>query len=176
MIVGYARVSTEQQTTDLQIDALKKYGCDVLYQDCVSGVKFRPELERCLASLVTGDTLVVWKFDRLGRTAYHLTRLIQELTEKGVFFVSITQGFDTSTASGKFMSTVMAGAAEYERDVLIERINAGIGAARARGVKCGRPTWLDTEAAQGMRDMGMRVQDIAKRLGVSRATIYNHTV
>lgn len=177
MKVGYARVSKEDQKLDLQLDALQKAGCEIIFQDHgVSGAKIsRPELDKCLASLKAGDSLIVWKFDRLGRTAFHLTRLIQELTEKDIFFVSITQSFDTSTPSGKFMSTVMAGAAEYERDVLIERINAGIKAAQDRGTHCGRTNTLSPEQRdllQTLHQQGTPTPELAKRFAVSLSTAY----
>lgn len=179
MKIGYARVSKEDQKLDLQMDALTKHGCEIIYQDHgVSGAKTsRPELDKCLAALKTGDSLVVWKFDRLGRTAFHLTRLIQDLTEKGMFFVSLTQSFDTSTPSGKFMSTVMAGAAEYERDVLIERINAGIQAAQQRGVHCGQTKRLaleEIELLKLLRDSGTPIPDLMTRFHISKPTVYRY--
>lgn len=176
MKIGYARVSTKQQELHLQLDALNKYGCDIIHEDHgMSGAKHRPVLEACLTSLKAGDTLIVWKFDRLGRTAFHLTRLIQELTERGIFFVSLTQGFDTSTPSGKFMSTVMAGAAEYERDVLIERINAGIQAAKARGIHCGRTrklTQKQVELLKKLYESGQPVRTLATEFHISIPNVY----
>ena len=177
MKIGYARVSKEDQKLDLQMDALTKHGCEIIYQDHgVSGAKTsRPELDKCLAALKTGDSLVVWKFDRLGRTAFHLTRLIQELTEKGIFFVSLTQSFDTATPSGKFMSTVMAGAAEYERDVLIERNNAGVRAAQSRGVHCGRKRRLtlnQIETLKALYESGTAANDLATQFHISVPSVY----
>lgn len=179
MKIGYARVSKEDQRLDLQLDALNKYGCDTIFQDHgISGAKTsRPELDKCLAALKAGDTLIVWKFDRLGRTAFHLTRLIQELAEKNIYFVSLTQGFDSSTPSGKFMSTVMAGAAEYERDVLIERILAGIKAAQSRGVHCGQRrklTRTQEEILTQLYESGQTPMELAVHFNVSIPTVYRY--
>jgi DNA invertase Pin-like site-specific DNA recombinase len=175
MKIGYARVSTEDQNLNLQLDALNQYGCDVIYQDFgVSGSKTsRPELDKCLDSLKPGDTLVVWKFDRLGRKAAHLTPLIDELLKRGIYFVSLTQGFDTSTPSGKFMSTIMAATAEYERDVLIERVKAGMRAAKDRGVQIGAvPKYTDRiPEVRKLHAEGKTTRDIALTTGIPKSTV-----
>lgn len=175
MKIGYARVSTEDQNLNLQLDALNQYGCDVIYQDFgVSGSKTsRPELDKCLESLKPGDTLVVWKFDRLGRTAFHLTGLMNDLLQRGIYFVSLTQGFDTSTPSGKFMSTIMAATAEYERDVLIERVKAGMRAAKDRGVQIGAvPKYTDRiPEVRKLHADGRTTRDIALMTGIPKSTV-----
>lgn len=175
MKIGYARVSTEDQNLNLQLDALNNYGCDVIYQDFgVSGSKTsRPELDKCLDSLKPGDTLIVWKFDRLGRKAVHLTSLIDDLLKRGIYFVSLTQGFDTSTPSGKFMSTIMAATAEYERDVLIERVKAGMRAAKDRGVQIGSvPKYTDRiPEVRKLHLEGRTTRDIAILTGIPKSTV-----
>ena len=134
--IGYARVSTQDQSLDLQIDELKKVGCEKIFSEKMSGAKSdRPQLEACLDFLRAGDVLVVYKLDRLGRTTKQLINLVEELKEKGIHFQAITNGIDTSTPQGKFFFTVMAGFAEMERELIRERTNAGLQAARARGEK-----------------------------------------
>lgn len=178
MKIGYARVSKEEQSLDLQLDALNKYGCDIIYEDKMSGSKTsRPELDKCLASLKAGDSLVVWKFDRLGRVTYHLTKLIHDLAAQNVTFISLTQNFDSSTATGKLMLSVMAAISEYERDVLIERINAGIKAAQDRGVHCGTKFKLTAEQVTELCQAhagGVPLQELATLHAISIPTIYRY--
>ena len=175
MKIGYARVSREDQNLDLQLDALNKAGCDVIFKDhgFSGSLTSRPELDKCLETLKEGDSLVVWKFDRLGRTAFHLTKLVQELLDRGIFFVSLTQGFDTATPSGKFMATVMAGAAEYERDVLIERTKAGLEAARSRGVRLGRESVYSPRQTeiQGLLSQGYTTRQVSELTGIPKSTV-----
>ncbi|MCV6576545.1 MAG: recombinase family protein [Cohaesibacter sp.] len=139
--VGYVRVSDEDQSENLQIDALKAAGCDVIYGDHgVSGaIPHRKGLEEMLASLEDGDTLVVWKLDRLGRSTIHLLQLLDDLRKRGVDFQAITQGIDTTTAVGRMLYGQLAVFAEFEREQISERTKAGMKAAKARGVHVGRP-------------------------------------
>jgi DNA invertase Pin-like site-specific DNA recombinase len=175
MKIGYARVSTKDQCLDLQLNALNEAGCDVIYSDFgVSGAKVsRPEFDKCIASLKKGDTLVVWKFDRVGRTAYHMTQLIKELLDRGIYFVSLTQAFDTSTSSGKLISTIMAGVAEYERDVGIERIKAGMKVAKAKGAQIGAiPKYTDRlPEVRRLHFEGKTTRDIAILTGIPKSTV-----
>lgn len=139
--VGYVRVSDADQSEDLQMDALQGVGCEVIYRDHgVSGAKtMRPGLDQMMADLMAGDTLTVWKLDRLGRSTIHLLSILDELRERGVHFHAITQGIDTSTAMGRMIFGQLAVFAEYERSLISERTKAGMKAAKARGVHVGRP-------------------------------------
>lgn len=139
--IGYVRVSDKDQSENLQIDALKNSGCDLIYGDHgVSGaITKRCGLDDMLASLEAGDTLVVWKLDRLGRSTIHLLQLLSDLRDRGVDFQAITQGIDTTTAVGRMLYGQLAVFAEYERSLISERTKAGMAAAKARGVHVGRP-------------------------------------
>lgn len=139
--IGYVRVSDKDQSEDLQLDALRNAGCDLIYGDHgVSGsITKRSGLEELLASLEAGDTLVVWKLDRLGRSTIHLLQLLSDLRDRGVDFQAITQGIDTTTAVGRMLYGQLAVFAEYERSLISERTKAGMAAAKARGVHVGRP-------------------------------------
>lgn len=178
MFIGYARVSTDDQNLDLQLDALKKAGCEQLFTDQVSGAAaLKTGLEAALAYLREGDTLVVWKLDRLGRTVKGLVELADLLNSRGIQFRSLTDGIDTSTAAGRFFFHMMAALAEMERDLIRERTNAGLMAARARGRKGGRKLKLDDakrDAARKLLEAGTPAVDVAKTLGVGRATLYRH--
>ena len=175
MLVGYARVSTEDQNLELQLDALKQAGAEKVFTDKVSSVKNRPGLEEALAYVREGDVLVVWKLDRLGRTVKGLIDLVASLQERGVQFRSLTDGIDTSTPAGRFFFHVMAALAEMERELIRERTNAGLASARARGRKGGRkPKMSESKlaAAKQLLDAGRPAQEVADNLGVSRATLY----
>lgn len=176
MLIGYARVSTEDQKLDLQVDALKGAGCEKFFSDQVSGAsKLKPGLEEALAYIRSGDTLVVWKLDRLGRTVKDLVDLVQTLDDKGIQFRSLTDGIDTSTTAGRFFFHVMAALAHMERELVRERTKAGLAAARARGRNGGRKSKMSDSklaAAKQLLDTGTPVQEVATNLGVSRATLY----
>ncbi len=176
MLIGYARVSTDDQNLDLQLDALKAAGCTQLFTDKVSGAaKTKDGLEGALLHAREGDVLVVWKLDRLGRTVKGLVELVEGLQARGVQFKSITDSIDTSTTAGRFFFHVMAALAEMERELIRERTNAGLSAARARGRLGGRKPKMDqakTDAARKLLDAGTSGVDVAKTLGVSRATLY----
>ena len=145
MRIGYTRVSTNDQNLDLQTDALRAAGCKKIFSDHgVSGAKAeRSGLDKALDQLRKGDILVIWKLDRLGRSLSHLLSIIEDLKQKGVDFASVQDGFDTSTASGKMVFSVIGAMAEYERNLTRERTRAGLAAARARGRMGGRPKALD---------------------------------
>lgn len=176
MLIGYARVSTEDQNLDLQLDALKAAGCYQICSDQISGVaKDRPGLVEAFKYLRPGDTLVVWKLDRLGRTVKGLVDLVEELQVKEIQFKSLTDGIDTSTASGRFFFHVMAAIAQMERELIKERTKAGLAAAKARGRIGGRKTVMDASkiaAAKKLLDAGTPATDVARNLGVGRATLY----
>lgn len=177
--IGYARVSTDDQCLDLQRDALRKAGCATVYEDTASGKNAaRPELEQCRKALRAGDTLAVWRLDRLGRSLSDLVQIVTELERIGVGFESLTEKIDTTSASGKLMFHVFAALAEFERNLIRERTRAGLAAARARGRNGGRPPKLDAhqvrEIRAMLRDPDIPVADVAKRYGVSRTTLYKH--
>jgi DNA invertase Pin-like site-specific DNA recombinase len=154
MRIGYARVSREDQNLDLQHDALKAMGCEAIYDDKKTGATMtRPGLERALARLRTGDELVVWKFDRLGRTMLETLSLAIDLDRRGIAFRSLNESFDTSTPIGRGVMAIIAAVAEDERASLIKRTRAGMAAARRRGVKLGRPRKLDAEKVRQARNL-----------------------
>jgi len=177
--IGYARVSTDDQDLSLQLDALEKAKCDLIYKDKTSGKnRQRDELEQCLKALRSGDTLIVWRLDRLGRSLSDLIKIITDLENRGVFFESLTEKIETSSATGKLMFHVFAALSEFERNVIRERTQAGLRAARARGRIGGRPKKLNQQQIKEikalLRDPSIRVIDIAKRYKVSRSTLYRY--
>lgn len=179
MRIGYARVSTGEQKMDLQIDALEEAGCERIYQEKTSGAaKNRPELEKCLDSLREGDTLAVWRLDRFGRSLKDLVEKMETLEERGVDFVSLTEGIDTTTAQGKLTFHIFGALAEFERELARERTMAGLRAARERGRVGGRPRALDEEDIPElqalMKDEGISTQQICDRFEISKATLYRY--
>ncbi|MFE5708130.1 recombinase family protein [Rhodococcus koreensis] len=178
-VIGYARVSTTEQDPQLQLDALEAAGVAKVFVDHgVSGTKTsRPELDACLAYLREGDTLAVWKLDRLGRNTRHVLEVIDQLTERGVGFRSVTEGITTEGAMGRAMLTIMSAFAQLERDTMVERTKAGLVAAAANGRKGGRPHKLDDAQAVRARELrakGMTAAEVGKVLGCSRATVYRY--
>lgn len=174
--IGYARVSTLDQNLEMQLDELEKVGCSKIFKEKASSVKKRPEFEKCFDYLRAGDTLVVWKLDRLGRTTKKLLELIDTLRERDINLQIITLGVDTSTAAGRLFFTMMAGLAEMERELIRERTNAGLKAARARGRVGGRKK-IDQDIlnrAYIMYETKMTVEDITKTLNISRSTFYKY--
>lgn len=176
--IGYVRVSTQDQNLDLQDDAMKSAGVEKVFHDLgVSGAKAdRPGLQAALDYCRDGDTFVVWRLDRLGRNLTHVRATIEELKERGVGFRSLSEGLTSEGIMGKLMITIIAAFAEFERDVMIERTQAGMAAARLRGNVGGRPPKLtpaQVKRAQGMRDAGTAtVPEIAAMMGVSVPTMY----
>lgn len=178
-LVGYVRVSTADQTADLQRDALTTAGCQRLFSDTSSGAKSeRPELRAALEYLREGDTLCVWRLDRLGRSLKHLVTEVAGLQDRGVGFRSLHEVIDTTTPTGRLTFYIFAALAEFERDLIRERTVAGLTAARARGRKGGRKPSLTPKKVEVARRMYQEgdstVAEIAKVLGVSRATVYRH--
>jgi len=180
MDIGYARVSTGEQTLDLQLDALAQAGCGKVFTETASGAKAdRPVLAEALAYLRPGDTLVVWRLDRLGRSLSHLIATLGDLAGRGVGFKSLTERVDTTTPGGKLVFHVLGALAEFERDLIRERTQAGLAAARARGRVGGRPKALAdpkrVALAQALYDGGQAdVATICRTLGISRATLYRY--
>lgn len=176
MMIGYARVSTQDQNLDLQTEALTRAGCEKIYEDKISGVRAeRPGLTRALEMLREGDTLVVWKLDRLGRSVKQLVDMVGELHKRGIQFKSLTDAIDTGTPAGRFFFHVMASLAEMERELIIERTRAGLDAAKQLGRKGGRKPKMTSskiESAKKLLASGIPPRDVAKDLGVSVPTLY----
>ena len=182
MIIGYARVSTREQNLDLQIDALTKHGCKKLNKEIVSGAKSkRPVLDNLLNDLRSGDTLVVWKLDRLGRDLKNLITIVQDLLERKIGLISLNDPIDTTNPQGKLIFNIFASLAEFERDVIKARTMAGLDAARLRGRMGGRPKGLTQEAisksyaAESLyKENKYSTAEICKQLGIARGTLYNY--
>jgi DNA invertase Pin-like site-specific DNA recombinase len=177
MLIGYARVSTHEQTLNLQRDALEKAGCNKLFTDTASGAKAeRKGLDEALAYVRKGDTLVVWRLDRLGRSLPHLITTMTALEERGIGFKSLTENIDTTTSGGKLIFHIFGALAEFERNLIRERTTAGLSAARARGRKGGRPNALTARQrsiAQSLYDDPKNsIAKICRTLKISRATLY----
>ncbi|MCS4309265.1 MULTISPECIES: recombinase family protein [Rheinheimera] len=176
MIFGYARVSTQDQSLDLQNDALRTAGCEEIFSEKITGKqRERPELQNCLRMLRKGDVLVVWKLDRLARSLKDLVELITELEAKQVGFRSITEAIDTTTAGGKLVFHIFGALAEFEHNLIRERTLAGLAAARARGRKGGRKLSMSPadiqKAAAMLLDPRITKTEVAKHFGVSRVTL-----
>lgn len=179
MKIGYARVSTDDQNLDLQIDALKAAGCERIYSDTMSGgTTTRPEFDKMMDALRPGDVLAVWKLDRIGRSLKHLLEVVEGLHEQSIDLHLITEGIDTSTSAGKLMFSLMGSFAEYERNIIKERVNAGLKAAKARGRVGGRKPALSAEKRKQAVDLfnskAMSVSAIAKMFGITRPTLYKY--
>lgn len=182
MKIGYARVSTRDQKPDLQLDALKAAGCERVYQDVASGAKTaRPALDELLGQLRAGDVVVIWKLDRMGRSLKHLVELVGRLMEQKVGLLSLNDPIDTTSAQGRLVFNLFASLAEFERELIRERTNAGLTAARARGRVGGRPRGLSPEAEATAlaadtlyRERKLSVAAIAQKLHVSKSTLYSY--
>jgi DNA invertase Pin-like site-specific DNA recombinase len=174
--IGYARVSTVDQNPQLQTDALQNAGCIKIFTDFASGAKCdRPQLKEALNYLRPADTLVVWKLDRLGRNTKHLIETISDLEERKVEFMSLTEGMDTSTPMGRMIFCVLAALSQFERELIRERVMAGLVAAKLAGRKGGRPEALTParkQAALNLRAAGTSVSEIARILRVGTSTVY----
>jgi len=182
MFIGYARVSTKEQSLDLQIDALKLAGCEKFFMEKQSTKRERPELNKMLEVLRTGDTVVIWKLDRLGRTTLELIRLIDKLNNNGIGFKSLNDNFlDTTTANGKLIFTIFSALAEHERSMIQERTRAGLKAARLRNRLGGRPKGLSHDAQIKAKEASRMyleekpIQEILTALSIgSKATLYRY--
>lgn len=182
MLIGYARISTQDQTLNLQLDALEKIGCNKIFTDTISGsTTQRKGLDEALEYVREGDTLVVWRLDRLGRSLRHLIETITKLNNRKIGFKSITENIDTTTSGGKLIFHIFGALAEFERDIIKDRTNAGLQAARARGRLGGRPkaktlnTSKKVALAQSLYDnKNNTIEDICKTLYISRSTLYRY--
>lgn len=179
MKIGYARVSTDDQSLDLQIDALRAAGCEKIYEEKVSGAaKDRPQLDNLLVEILrVGDTLTVWRLDRLGRSLPHLVKTVEDLKSRGIGFESLQERIETETASGRLVFHVFAALADFERNIIQERTRAGLAAARARGRTGGRKS-IAPEMATAIRslasDRNNSPTSICKTLRISRSTFYKY--
>src|SRR3712207_2259638 len=181
MLVGYARVSTQDQKPELQLDALRQAGCDKIFTEKASGAqRDRPELKAALGFMRqnAGDVLVVWRLDRLARSLKQLIETVEDLERRGIGFRSITEQIDTTSAGGRLVFHIFGAMAEFERSIIRERTRAGLDAAKARGRKGGRPPALsakDIAAARALlRDPELTVEEVAARLKVAPSTLYRH--
>lgn len=180
MKIGYARVSTKEQSLSMQVDALKNAGCDQIHEEIASGAKTaRPVLDEIMRNIREDDILVIWKLDRLGRNLAHLIHLTNKLIEKKVGLISLNDPIDTSTAQGRMIFGIFATLAEFERELIRERTQAGLKSARARGRKGGRPKGMSKEAmekaaiAEALYKNGtIPVKKIAEQLDISKTTLY----
>lgn len=179
-IIGYARVSTRGQSLDSQIDALRKAGVEdkYLFEEKMSGrLADRPQLKAALAQLREKDTFIVYSIDRLGRTVSQLVELVEQMSRDNINFISIRNNIDTSTRDGRMFFTIFAALAQNERELLTERTQAGLAAARARGRVGGRPSVVDPQKikiAEKLLDDGMSVTEVCKQMQLSRTTLYRH--
>ena len=179
MLIGYARVSTDDQNLNLQKDALREAGCTKIYEDHLSGAKAaRPGLEQALSEARSGDVLVVWRLDRLGRSLKDLIAMVETLKERGIELQSLTEVLATNSSSGKLIFHIFAALAEFERHVIRERTQAGLKAARARGRKGGRPKTLEPAkrqlAVKLYDERQYTISEICRMMGISKPTLYNY--
>lgn len=182
MKFGYARVSTVDQSFELQLDALKEAGCDKIFKEKVSGSKTkRIELERLLEQLRPGDELIIWKLDRLGRSLPHLVSTVQDLLDHGIGLKSLNDPIDTTSSQGRFVFNIFAALAEFEREIIRERTIAGLNSARARGRKGGRRPGLSDSAEKTAmaaevlyREKSLSIDEICEKLSISKPTLYKY--
>jgi len=179
MHIGYARISTDDQKIDLQIDALKNYGCKKIYKEVATGARTqRPELSALLKSLRPGDKIIIWRLDRLSRSLRDLIRIANELQSINVELISLTESIDTTTPTGRMLFHFFGLLAEFERDLLKERTSAGRASARARGFSGGRPFLLNKRKQKMLfklyDDKKKSINDICDLVGISRGTLYNY--
>ncbi|MDO1449185.1 recombinase family protein [Rhodocytophaga aerolata] len=182
MKIGYARVSTQDQNLELQLDALKAAGCEQIYKEKVSAASTdRLQLQKMMDSLRNGDTVVVWKLDRLGRSLKELIERVTNFQQKGIGFISLNDSIDTTTPQGRLVFNIFASLAEFEREIIRERTKAGLAAAKARGRQGGRPKGLSKEAISKVHAAKALFErkeksaiEIAKILGIGRATLYRY--
>lgn len=179
MLIGYARVSTSDQNLRMQEDALKTAGCEELYTDVASGVKAaRPGLTDAISHLRKGDTLVVWKLDRLGRSLGNLIQIVKELSEKEIGFKSLQESIDTTTSGGQLIFHIFGALAQFERELIKERTQAGLKAARVRGRLGGRPSLLNNQQIKKLKDHyekgDLSVNEICKLFNITKPTLYRY--
>jgi DNA invertase Pin-like site-specific DNA recombinase len=175
MKIGYARISSEEQNLDLQLEALKD--CDLIFEEIESGaVRSRPILSQALDKLSSGDTLVVWRLDRLGRSLSHLIELVESLKERSISFQSLNENIDTTSAAGELIFHIFGAIAQFERQLIRQRCQAGLKAAKSRGVHCGRPRTArgKLQAISQLIQTGESVAEACRKVGVDKSTYYRH--
>lgn len=176
--IGYARVSTKDQSLDLQMDALKQYGVERIYAEKITGTKAeRSQFHEMLKFLREGDTVVVWKLDRIGRSMRNLINIVTEFQNRSVHFVSLKENIDTSSATGKLIFNIFASLAEFERDIISERTRAGLESARTRGRKGGRPAKDDDQVKMALKMYDSKqynIPEILKATGISKTSLYRY--
>jgi DNA invertase Pin-like site-specific DNA recombinase len=175
--IGYVRVSTSKQNTDPQRDALEAFGCERIFEDTASGARTdRPQLTAMLDYARPGDTVVVWRLDRLGRSLSHVVQTAEQLHKRGILIRGLNDGVDYSTPTGRMLAGILASLAEYERSLINERAQVAREAARARGKQVGRPRVIDAdqlESIKAMRAAGQSMATVCKQLKLNRSTVYN---
>jgi DNA invertase Pin-like site-specific DNA recombinase len=181
MKIGYARVSTQDQNLQLQIDALQKEGCEKIFQEKIGAIKERAELEKMLITLREGDSVIIWKLDRLGRSLKQLITLVDEFGKKNINLKSINDNIDTSSPNGKLFFNIMASLSQYEREMIVERTRAGLESAKKRGRIGGRPNGLSKVALQKAAtarhlysDKKLPISEITSTLNIGKATLYRY--
>jgi DNA invertase Pin-like site-specific DNA recombinase len=180
MKIGYARVSTQDQSLEAQVELLRNSGCDTVYQEKVGAMKDRPELDRLLETIRSGDIVVICKLDRLGRSIRHLLKLVDILRLKSVELISLKDNIDTTTSHGRFMFNILASVAEFEREMISERTKSTLQHLKDKGIKLGRPQWLSDESiarakqAKKLRKLNHTVKFICDELNISRRTCYKY--
>lgn len=182
MKIGYARISTREQSLELQVDALKAAGCEKIYQEVASGAKTaRLVLDDLMKNIRAGDTLIIWKLDRLGRNLVHLRQTVEELKNREVIFISLSEEINTMTAQGMLFFNFFGMIAEFERGMIVERVNAGLKSARARGKVGGRPKGLSGNAVDKSKiaeslykDKSLSIRTICSQLGIGLSTFYRY--
>lgn len=179
MLLGYARVSTDQQDHALQLDALRQAGCERVFIETASGTRTdRVELARLLEAARSGDTIVCWRLDRLGRSLRHLIEIAEDLQQRGIALRSLTESIDTATPSGRFMFAILGALGSMEREILVERTRAGLAAAAARGRRGGRPLTMNEGKIRAAKAMlagnTMTADEVARQVGCSPSTLYRH--
>jgi len=181
MKIGYARVSTAEQNLDLQLEALEKEQCDMIFKEKISAVKERPELKKMLDYLRDGDTVVIWKLDRLGRTLRNLVEILDTFKNRNIELISLSDGINSNSPIGQLFLQISGMFAEFERNIIIERTRAGLASARNRGVKLGRPKGISEKrkqtaiTAQQLYSNGeMTIREICRMLNISTATLYSY--
>ena len=175
--IGYARISTDKQSTDMQLNALKQANCDVIYSDICSSMKVRTELNKCLQSLNKNDVLVVYKLDRLGRSVREILNILHELELINVSFISLQDYLDTSTPQGRLMLNILLSFGQFERELTVQRVNQGIKTAREKGIKLGRPDKLTVDQIKELKKLrkaGFKISFLMDKYNISRQSFYNY--
>jgi DNA invertase Pin-like site-specific DNA recombinase len=178
MKIGYARISTGDQSIDMQLNVLNKAECTVIYSDVVSSIKQRPELVKCLKSLNEGDTLIVYKLDRIGRSVREVVNILYDLEQRKINIISLSDHLDSSNPQGRLMLNILLSFAQFERELIVQRVNQGLKTAREKGIKLGRKSYLDRKKAKLAYKMRViqhyTVDHICRELNLTKPTFYRY--